>query len=191
MFYAADIFLTPQQNAGNSRLSSPNNRAIMNKIASVQRKAAIMITGAMKTTAMDILELMANLLPFRILVDKIRHRAALRLTTLPPTHPLYIPVRNTAKHLAKRHQTPLHNLMHRYKLHPENTETINAMRHNTNWKPRMTIKIIDDADDAIKDMEQDHPDVKIFTDGSGMEGKIGAAAVLTATIASNPRYDTN
>ena len=175
MFYAADIFLTPQQNAGSRRLSSPNNRAVMNKMAAIQRRAAIMITGAMKTTATDILELMANLLPFRILVDKIRYRAALRLTTLPPTHPLYKPVQNAAKRLVKRHRTPLHDLMHRYKLHPENMETINATRYNTNWKPRMTTKIIDDA---IKDMEQDHPDVKIFTDGSGMEGKIGASAVL-------------
>ena len=69
----------------------------MNKMAAIQRQAAIMITGAMKTTATDILELMANLLPFWILVDKIRYRAALQLTTLPPTHPLYKPVQNAAK----------------------------------------------------------------------------------------------
>jgi hypothetical protein len=30
-----------------------------------------MITGAMKTTATDILDVMANLLPFHLLVDKI------------------------------------------------------------------------------------------------------------------------
>ena len=78
--------------------------------------------------------------------------------------------------------------MHRYKLHLENIETINVTRYNTNWKPRMTIKIINDTDDAIKDMEQDPPDVKIFTDGSGMEGKLQH---YTATIASNPHYDTN
>ena len=42
----------------------------------------------------------------------------------------------------------------------------------------MTTKIINNTDDAIKDMEQDHPDVKIFTDGLGMEGNIGASAVL-------------
>jgi hypothetical protein len=68
--------------------------------------------------------------------------------------------------------------MHRFNIQPGNIETINATRYNTNWKPRMATKIISDADDAITDMEQDHPDVKIFTDGSGMEGKIGAAAVL-------------
>ena len=178
MFYAADIFLTPHQNAGSTRLSVPSNCTILNKLATVQRRAAIMITGALKTTATDITEIMANLLPLQILVDKIRYRAALRLATLPPTHPLYKPVKNAAKRLVKRHKTLLHDLMHRYKLQPDNIETINATRYNTKWKPKVKIKILMDADEAIADMEQDHPDVKIFTDGSGMEGEIGASAVL-------------
>ena len=63
-------------------------------------------------------------------------------------------------------------------LRPENIKTINATRYNMKWKPRMTIKIVDNTDGAILDMEQDTTDVKIFTDGSGMEGKIGASAVL-------------
>ena len=137
-----------------------------------------MITGALKTMATDIIEIMANLLPLWILVDKIHYRAALRLATLPPTHPLYKPVKNAAKQLVKRHKTPLHDLMHRYRLQPDNIETINTTRYNTSWKPKVKIKIITNVDDAILDMEQDHPDVKIFTDSSGMEGEIGTAAVL-------------
>jgi ribonuclease HI len=190
MLYAADIFLTPQQNVGRRRNNSPNNRATLNKLVSIQRRAAIMITGAMKSTATDILETMANLLPFRLLVDKVRYRAAIRLATLPPTHPLYKPIQNAAQHLVKHHRTPLHDLMHRFKLRPKNTETINATRYNTKWKPRSTTKIIDNVDDAITDMEQDHPDVKIFTDGSGMEGQIGAAAALyrNGRLKSTLRY---
>jgi hypothetical protein len=33
-------------------------------------------------------------------------------------------------------------------------------------------------DGAITDAEHDGPDVKVFTDGSGMDGKISAAAIL-------------
>jgi hypothetical protein len=185
MLYAADVFLTPQQNAGKSRSSSPNNRAVVNKLNSIQRRAAIMITGAMRTTATDILEVMANLIPFRLLVDKVRHRAALRLAKLPPTHPLYKLIQNAVLRLVKRHQTPLHDLIHRFKIHPKRMETINATRYNTKWQPRTTIKIIDNADDAIADMEQDLPDVKIFTDGSGMDNKIGAAASGSYHTVSN------
>ena len=178
MLYAADIFLTPQQNVGRDNRDSRNGRAIINKLASIQQQAAIMITGAMKTTATDILEAMANLLPFQLLVDKICHRAALCLATLPPAHPLHKPVQNTANRLVKCHPTPLHDLMHRYKIHPQLIETIKANRHNLDWTPNVITRIAANADDAITELEHDNPDIKVFTDGSGMDNKIGAAAVL-------------
>jgi ribonuclease HI len=178
MLYAADIFLTPQQNVGKQRKHNRNGRAIINKLASIQRQATIMITGAMKTTATDVLEVMANLLPFHLLVDKVRHRAALRLATLPPSHPLHKPVQNAADRLVKRHPTPLHDLMHRYSIRPQHIETIKATRHCTNWKPNVKIKITTNPDDAIKEIDLDNADIKVFTDGSGLDGKIGAAAVL-------------
>ena len=43
---------------------------MVNKLATVQQHAALMITGAMKTTATDIIEVMANLVPFHLLIDK-------------------------------------------------------------------------------------------------------------------------
>ena len=178
MLYAADVFLTPQQNIGNPKRNNRNGRTIINKLASIQCQAAIMITGAMKSTATDVLEVMANLIPFHLLVDKTRQRAALRLATLPPSHPLHKPILNAASRLVKRHPTPLHDLMHRYKIQPKLIETIKATRHDIKWKPNITIKIAGNADDAIKELENDNPDIKVFTDGSGMDNKIGAAAVL-------------
>jgi hypothetical protein len=43
---------------------------------------------------------------------------------------------------------------------------------------------------AIMSAQQDNPDVKVFTDGSGMEGKIGASAVLyrNGRLKSTLRY---
>ena len=73
MLYAADIFLTPQQNVGKQAKDNRNNYAIINKLALIQRKAAIMITGAMKTTATDMIKTMANLIPFHLLVEKHCH----------------------------------------------------------------------------------------------------------------------
>jgi hypothetical protein len=98
-------------------------QAIFTKLASIQHQAAIMITGTMKTTATDALEVMVNLLPFHMLVDKHRHRAAIQLATLPASHPLHKPVRNAVNHLVKCHPTPLHDLMHRYNTRPEKIET--------------------------------------------------------------------
>lgn len=77
MLYAADIFLTPKQKIGKSTADTGTNQAMLTKLASIQHRAAIMIMGAMKTTATDTVEVMANLLPFHMLVDKHCHRAAI------------------------------------------------------------------------------------------------------------------
>jgi hypothetical protein len=63
------------------------------KLATIQCRAPIMITGAMRTTAMDVLDAHARLLPMAILIDKFRYRAALRLATLRNSHPLFPYVR--------------------------------------------------------------------------------------------------
>ena len=68
--------------------------------------------------------------------------------------------------------------MHRYGIQPHKIETIEAVRFDTGWKPGLTTEVITDTDKAIETIQNDKPDVKVFTDGSGMEGKIGAAAVL-------------
>jgi hypothetical protein len=60
-----------------------------------------MIMGTMKTTATDILEVMANLLPFNLLIDKHQQQATTHLTTLPATHPLQKPVANATSKLVK------------------------------------------------------------------------------------------
>jgi len=132
----------------------------------------------MNTTATDVLEVMANLLPFHLLVDKHCHHAAIRLATLPSSHPLHKPVANAVNRLVKRHTTPLHDLMHRYGIQLHNIETINAAHFNTRWKPGITTEVITGTDKVIESIQNDNPDVKVFTDGSGMDGKIGAAAVL-------------
>jgi hypothetical protein len=87
-------------------------------------------------------------------------------------------VANAAKRLVKRHPTPLHNLMHRYSIQPQYIETIKVVRQGMKWKLKITASITNSVEEAIADMENDKLDVKIFTDGSGMEGKIGAAAIL-------------
>jgi hypothetical protein len=62
------------------------------KLSSIQRIAALAITGAMKTTATDLLEVHANLLPPTLLLQNHCHRAVICLTTHPKTHPLYEPL---------------------------------------------------------------------------------------------------
>jgi hypothetical protein len=106
LLYAADIFLVP----GTTR--SKGIKGNINKLAQVQRQAALAITGEMRTTASDTLDAHANLLPFQLLVDKVVHRAAVWLACLPDKHPLDARVSTAATQYVKKHRTPLHEIMH-------------------------------------------------------------------------------
>jgi hypothetical protein len=70
MLYAADIFLTVQWKTRTRTKEERSSLAIVNKLTAIQKQAAIMITGAMRTTATDVLDTMANLLPLQLLIDK-------------------------------------------------------------------------------------------------------------------------
>jgi hypothetical protein len=98
IMYAADIFLNPAKNRKKGDRNMRGGKAVINRLAAIQRRAAIMITGAMRTTAADTAEAHANLLPMRVLIDRYRARAALRLATLPPMHPLHRHVKRAARH---------------------------------------------------------------------------------------------
>ena len=82
------------------------------------------------------------------------------------------------KRLVKHHLTLLHDLIHRYKIQPQNMEIIKAVCFNTGWPPKVAIKIANNENEVITNVNQDSPDVKVFMDSSGMEGNIGVVAVL-------------
>jgi ribonuclease HI len=178
ILYGADVFLAPTQHNPGAMLKR-DNRAIVAKMASIQRRAAIMITGAMTSTPADILDAHAYLLPIPLLIDKALHQAALRLATLPPTPPLYEAVKNASKRHVKRHPTPLHYLMNNYAgLKPHLVETIAAVQMKPSWAPKLITRIADSKEMAKREDGEERARVRVYSDGSGMDGTIGAAAVL-------------
>jgi hypothetical protein len=105
MLYAADIFLTPATRRATTNLGR-NGRAVTNKLASIQRQATCNVTGGMQSALTDVLDVLADILPFQLLLRQHRKQAALRLAMLPDTHPLRRPVINAARHFVKMHVTP-------------------------------------------------------------------------------------
>jgi ribonuclease HI/exonuclease III len=177
MLYGADIFLGPALRSGSFN-NKKGSRAALNKLAAIQRSAAISIVGGLRTSPTDSLDIHANLLPFHLMVDKTRFQAALRLATLPETHPLYKPVHQAAQRFVTRHHSPLHELMHRFKLKPKLMERIAASRQGPKWESDVAIRIADNKEMAKEEDRADETSIKVYTDGSGFEGKVGAAAVL-------------
>ena len=93
----------------------------LGKLAAIQRSTALMIVGGLCTSPNNLLYMHTNILPFHLLVDKVQYQAALRLATLPNTHPLHKPVAQAARCFIKRHHSPLHELMFKFKLKPKNS----------------------------------------------------------------------
>jgi len=180
MLYAADIFLTPLTRRTTVNLGR-NGRAVINKLAGVQRRAALNITGGMRSSPTDALDVLANILPFELLVKQNRKQAALRLATLPETHPLSTPVIGAARRFVKSHATPLHHLLHELGRDPKTLEVIRAARRTNKWKAAFTTEMAKTREDAEAAELQDREgrdSVRVYTDGSGLGGEIGAAAVL-------------
>ena len=177
MLYGADVFLGP--NLCNDTIKEKKGgRATLNKLAAIQQSAAIAIVGGLRTSPNDILDVHANLLPFHLMVDKIRFQAALRLATLPSSHPLCKPVLQAARRFVKKHHSPLHELMYKFKLKPKLMEKIAATRQDPKWEPGVAIRIAGDKGRAKEEDSRDRSHIKVYMDGSGVEGQIGAAAIL-------------
>lgn len=92
MMHAADIFLNPT--SVNTRTSP--NRGILGRLRTIQRRPVLANTGALSSIPTDVLDTYAGLLPIRHLPDKLRYGAAMRLATLPETHPLYTATNSTS-----------------------------------------------------------------------------------------------
>ncbi|OBZ78310.1 hypothetical protein A0H81_02657 [Grifola frondosa] len=186
MLYAADVFLTPVRMLPGSKRLHGSVGAIK-RLERVQRQALLIMTGAMRTTATDIMCAHANLLPFTLLVDKICHRAITRICTLPKTHPLHRHVRWAGRKFVADHRRHLRNwsshtiyilrlLKPSYLLDSTPLETATQHRHRT------------DKEEATRD-EGDwcrRPSIRVYSDGSDVDGGVGAAAVLFKP--GNPGY---
>jgi hypothetical protein len=80
--YGAEVWYTPTfKTAGAGKMKG--SVMITNKLRSTQRKVAKTITGALSSTAGDILDVHANLFPIDLLFRKILFRAAIRICSLP------------------------------------------------------------------------------------------------------------
>lgn len=175
--YGANLWFRPIY-CNNLTKEQRGSIGIAKRLAKVQRIAALSITGAMRTTATDVLNNHANLLPVPLLLQKICHRAALRLATLPVRHPLYAHLQHITKHRnTSRHRSSLHNLLATYQLFSKDIETldpIKSMNAPNVYRTHITRK----EKDAIKEQKELKDEIQVFTDGSGHNGGIGAAAVL-------------
>jgi ribonuclease HI len=180
ILYTVDVWGTPKDIEATAAQKKGLSQASA-KLTTTQRAGALAITGCLCTTPTDLLDIHTKLLPIHLEIDKQCHRAATHIATLPPAHPLHKLARKCAVCVVKRHASPLHKLMNTYNIRPCNMENIRAALCNpvlTHKRP-FTISIPANKEASVLEDSQAKEKVKIYTDRSSHNGKVGAAAILT------------
>jgi ribonuclease HI len=183
MLYAAELWASIRRHrTSNNR--QPRNRApkgLIGKMASVQRRALVAISGAMRTTPTVLLEAHLNILPIDLHLDNVRHRALIRLSTLPPSNPIHQLLRDARQTQRTSHIPALTALTRRYdRTNPDLIEEVAVTRNAPNWQPDFNVKIATGREMAmrIEEIQQQFDDVRVYSDGSAHGGRVGAAAHL-------------
>src|ERR1700678_68322 len=176
MLYAADVWCTSPLDRPRAASRSSTH---ITKMERVQRKVALRVTGALRTTPSDLLLPHAGLIPLQLQIKKVCQNSALRIATLPVHHPLFKTANKAAKKVPKKHPSPLHIILRLLPSYPSNMETIDTLRKPPGWRQPLKTIIPDSEEEALALNNDNTDDVKLYTDGSGLNGHIGAAAVLT------------
>ena len=177
MLYAVEVWCNPIREPEPGKKKKRGSVGFATKLAHVQRTSALFITGALRSTPNVALDAHAAILPMHIAINKVCQWAALRFATLPRSHPLTPYTRRATSICPQKLPSPLHHIMDTFNVHLYNTETIKPVCQTTKWQPNIKTRIAPTKDIAIRE-EEDSASIKIFSDGSGIEENIGAAAVL-------------
>jgi ribonuclease HI len=175
--YAADVWWEPvSRNQTDTRDLGASG--FTTRLQSVQRISALNITGALRTSPTDALDIHAGIFPIKLELQNACHRAAVRLATLPKAHPLRGLVDKEGRHQPDKHKSPLHHLflstgvaVDRFAPNPPSPTLPVTLR-------KLNVQIAEDKESAMEQEKDMSPDIKIFTDGSMKDGNVGAAAVL-------------
>jgi ribonuclease HI len=178
ILYGIEVWHPPQQKSKHG--GKPPVSAATRKLTTVQREGALAVTGGFRTSPIDTLNAHAALLPMHLRIERIKFSKAVRMASLPPTHPLHKQIRAAARRRIRRHRSPLHELAEILKSDPDSIEEIPVVRANPAHKSKNPIKVSIPAskDASVSEDAHAREEIKVYTDGSIHGGKVGAAAVL-------------
>ncbi len=174
--YGAVIWHRPKQDS--TAATTPQAR----NLTTIQRLAMKAITGCYRTTPTAAMEIESDLQPAWIRLQTKVLLSVTRMQSLSLLHPIHEWISKALRTRTSvlRHRSNLEHIFQHFPLLTGKIETIEPFIRPPWWTPRIQIQIGTNKENA----KQQHdcatmrtPDtVSIYTDGSGIEGKIGAAA---------------
>ena len=177
ILYGVEVWHHPKRKtrSGEQPKGTPSH-----KLATTQRQGALAITGGFRTSPSDALDAHAALVPMKHKLDVIKHSKVVRMASLPSTHPLHTQIRTAARRYVRRHRLPLHELAASLARDPDDIETIPTVSTNPTHKNNtpFQVSIPEDKEASIRESRLAREEIKVYTDGSIHNGKVGAAAVM-------------
>ena len=176
--YYASIWYIPHGERG-------HKKSHLKKLEMLQSKAARIITGAFRATSIPALNIEAYLTPMHHTLDKLVIESALQIAETP----LYNLLLSTRRNQKNRHITPLETLIKRYEV--RSGLSIDQLEKKLPyivppwWKsPHTCIKPSKEQAKShhqqILERKNHLHNALFYTDGSGINGQIGAASALPA-----------
>lgn len=159
---------------------------VLRNLQKTQRLATTAITGTFRTAPTDLIDVHAGVFPIELALLKACHRAIIRSHTLPPTHPLHKIIRQAKRNPPTKHLSPIDRLIKNFNMIDLNMEIITPSTKNPLTQPSYGIHIDSNREASITSERNDTADFRIFSDGSGQEDGIGAAAILFKKHSARP-----
>jgi hypothetical protein len=117
--------------------------------------------------------------PTRLMNTNLCHQVAIRLASHPTSHPISPLIHCASRRYVAKHKTLLHHLTQAYSLNPDSIEKIHPSRHCPNESSPHNLKIPKSREASICHHNKWTHGTRVYTDGSGLNGNIGAAAILS------------
>ena len=175
--YGIDIWYTPPTKpAGQAR--NTGSAGTLRNLQKVQRIAALAITGLLRTSPNDYVDVHAGILPMELALLKACHSALVRSLTLPSTNPIHQVVQSAKLRQPSKHPGPIDKLLKLFALKDEVLETIHPAVTLEGLGPHHVVQIDKTREVSINSERTDDADFKLFSDGSGQDNGIGASAIL-------------
>ena len=183
--YGIDIWYTPpSKSAGCTR--NLGSVGILRNLQKIQRIATLAITGTLRSSPNDYVDIHAKVYPMELALLKTCYNATVRYLSLPSTNPIHQIIQNAKRNRPSKFPGPIDRLLNQFRLGNTNLETVYPAVTLTQSNNRYSIKIDNSREDSIKFESTDTADFKIFSDGSGHDNGIGSAAILYTKGQSRP-----
>jgi ribonuclease HI len=169
-------YMPPTKPAGYTR--NTGSAGALQNLQKIQQIATLAITGTLRMSPNNFVDAHAGVLPMELAPLKACHSALVRSLTLPSTNPMHHVVQMAKRSQPKKHPGPATNMLRILGLGDMEIETIYPAVTLKSLGPQHRVEIDDSREESISSEHNDNTDYKIFTDGSGQGGGIGAVAIL-------------